>query len=191
MPPRAFRTPYDAAHAFGETLQHLASCLVHGKITVVGIDRPEDFCSAALNDGNAAPLRGPRRLWLWVAHNYRAVPIDGDPAKGWTVSTLSYYYAYTPTEQQKPEILAFHWHPRDEGAFPRPHLHVGAAWLGEKAAFSPHWHVPTGRVALEHVLRLAIREFDVSPVEAEYEVIFDAALEEFHQDHSWAVEPPR
>lgn len=185
MSARAFSTPYEAAHAFGDTLQHLISCLVNGKIVVGGIARPEAICSAVLNDLRPAELRGPRPLWLRMAHNYRATPVDGDPAKGWTVSTLSYFYTYTLTEQQKPEVIAFHWHPGEEDTFIPPHLHVGAAWLGRDAAFSPHWHIPTGRIPLAHVLHLAIREFGARPLE--YAAIFNEALVEFSHEHSWAV----
>jgi hypothetical protein len=159
-------------------------------MTILGLQRPQMLCSALLNAGRPAALNATPRIWLWVAHSYRAIPIAGDPVNGWTVSTSSYYYAYTTSEAQKPEIIAYHWHPDGEGAFRWPHLHIGAAWTAERPRFSSHWHVPSGRVPLEHVLRFAIRELGVVPIDREYESVFDGAMTQFDQDQFRADRPP-
>jgi hypothetical protein len=91
----------------------------------------------------------------------------------WTVTTTAYYYAFALSEDGRQELLAHHWHPDDEGAFVAPHLHVGAAGLGTDAVFSSKWHVPTGQMAVDEVLRFAITHLGARPLKRNWATILD------------------
>jgi len=78
----------------------------------------------------------------------------------WTVSPFGYSYALR--EPEGPEIVAYHWHPGRRSPIDFPHLHLGAgSGVGREELQKAH--IPTGRVELEDVLMMAIREFGVRP----------------------------
>jgi len=136
--------------------------------------RPGDEAlTATLNRNRPSRLHCPTPLGLRITVEYRVLPWAAD-ARQWVAQTAAYYYALTDEDRASAtlgsrEILAFHWHPEARGAFLDPHLHVGAAWLGGEARISPKWHVPTGRVTLEEIIRFAIRHFDVKPMRGDFE----------------------
>ncbi len=72
-------------------------------------------------------------------------------------------YPYTLEESKGGEMIS--WHPTGPGALPYPHLHLGAAVDVGRAELEGA-HIPTGRVALEQVLRFAIETFRVRTVAA-------------------------
>lgn len=129
--------------------------------------------TVALNDMDPVPLRGERPLHLTVGQNIRLVETDdpGDPRGPIKVSTVRYYYVLE-TEADE-EILSFHWtsgvaSENDSESVAFPHLHIGPALIGTQPAIRPKnlrkAHIPTGRVSLEAVIRLAIEEFGVTPL---------------------------
>lgn len=65
----------------------------------------------------------------------------------------------------------------------RPHLHVGAA-MGPNAATILGGHVPTGRVAMEDVLRLLI-ELGVQPRRDDWQAVLDETQSAFERWRSW------
>ena len=66
-----------------------------------------------------------------------------------------------------------------------PHLHIGSALLAGQTAIRPgdlhHAHIPTGRVSLEAVVRLAITEFGVKPRMGNWEEILQRTEAAFQQ----------
>jgi len=89
----------------------------------------------------------------------------------WTVSPFGYSYALR--ESQGPEILAYHWHPGRRSPIDSPHLHLGAgSGVGREELQKAH--IPTGRVELEDVLLMAIREFGVRSRREDWEEILSA-----------------
>jgi hypothetical protein len=87
------------------------------------------------------------------------------------VLTTGYLYQLRAGER---ELLAYHWHPRGLSPHTDPHMHLGAAAeLGFADLGTAH--LPTGRIGLEHVLRLAIRDLGVEPRRGDWrEVLGDA-----------------
>ncbi len=79
-------------------------------------------------------------------------------------------YVYSFATRARAEMLTFQWPPEaiGEGAITYPHLHVGPAISQKQEAIRPNEfhkvHIPTGRIALEAVIRLAIAEFGVAPL---------------------------
>lgn len=87
------------------------------------------------------------------------------------------------------EIIAYHWHPNqtDPGgrvvAFPHLHLRYGAQ-VGRKQLQKAH--LPTGRVAVEDLLRIAITEFGVSPLRNDWEDILGNTQSLYEKWRTWS-----
>lgn len=114
-------------------------------------------------------LRGRHELDFSVLHEYE-LAADPDGAAAWTVQTSGYWYQLR--QSNGPEILAFHWHPNvGRGQIPSPHLHLGLPTasidIGGKR------HIPTGRVAIEAVVRFLIQEVQVRPLRADWQDVLD------------------
>lgn len=117
------------------------------------------------------PTRLSCELPVWFLAMHVFSPVQEARSGLWTITTTAYYYAFGLSEDGHQELLAYHWHPDDEGAFTAPHLHVGAAGLGTDAVFSPKWHVPTERIGVEDVLRFAITHLGARPLKRNWEAI--------------------
>lgn len=72
------------------------------------------------------------------------------------------------------ELIAYHWHPQGRSTVTSPHLHLGA---GAELGFGrlQGAHVPTGRIAIEDVLRLSIDELAVRPLRDDWRDILEPA----------------
>ena len=114
-----------------------------------------------------APLRGALPLRLRLALRYHLEDI-GAPSGPWVVRIDEYYYALTNADNV--ELFAYHWHPSGRSWVNWPHLHLGPS-LGQLSRAANQAHFPTGLVALEDVLRLAIHWFGVVPYQATWEAI--------------------
>lgn len=107
---------------------------------------------------DAVALRGDGRLTLAVSEHYFIVD---RPHAGWQVDRAAYFYAVGRLDTG--ELLAYHWHPRGKSPVIEPHLHVrahiqiGERWLGKV-------HLPTGSIALEDIVTLAIQELGAEPL---------------------------
>jgi hypothetical protein len=150
----AGRTPPEAVAAFVEPLQQAISCVSPAVLQVAGGYRPAAHPHAlVLADGEPQPLRAEAELALRVAQQYRIVE-DTESRGPWKVQTAAYSYVVNLGDQ---ELLAYQWNPLGGGRVTRPHLHVGGA-AGELIGDFRRLHLPTGRIALEDVLRLLVEE---------------------------------
>jgi hypothetical protein len=132
-----------------------------------------------VNRGEAVPLRGRHRLSLRVAMRYRIVRAEG--ARGpWKIATAGYEYAID--DQEGREVLAYHW--QAGVAPPYPHLHLGAG--AGVAALLRKRHLPTGRVALEAVLRLLLTELGVEPLRRDWRAVLERGERRFAAWRTWA-----
>ncbi|SPF43243.1 hypothetical protein SBA4_3010004 [Candidatus Sulfopaludibacter sp. SbA4] len=74
------------------------------------------------------------------------------------MAAKAYYYSLLDAAEKG--IIAYHWHPHGNVAF--PHLHIGSgARVGRVDLRNAH--IPTGRIAMENLLRMVITEFGVAP----------------------------
>ena len=145
-------------------------------------------------------LGGPAQLVLSVNHRYRV--LRSGSAGPWRVQTAAYYYRFADILGR--ELLAFHWHPETVPQVPYPHLHVGrgvvamesliaAGLSAQHNALGPEIaaaHIPTSRIALEHVFELAIRHFSVPPLRPDWEAVFDRTLDQFRRMQRWSLWSP-
>jgi hypothetical protein len=93
-------------------------------------------------------------------------------AAEYTVATRK--YAYTLDDDGGKEILAFHWHSREQG-FDLPHLHVSAG-AGQLVDVFHRAHIPTGRVALSDFVAFLIRDFDVTARDPSYRRVLQRSM---------------
>jgi len=134
-----------------------------------------------------AVLGRDRLLALDLVQHYRVV--EGEEARGpWKVSTVAYYYTLTIAATAQ-EVLGYHWHPQGRSNVMYPHLHLyeGAGTLRHNLRKA---HLPTGRIAVEDILRLAIAHFLVTPLRKDWEIILAETQDAFQQWRAWGGSHP-
>ncbi len=179
----AGRSPADAVHAYSEPLRRALSCLTDAVLIVSGYYPREEAHVAALAEGRYVPLPGASQLSLAIAQHYRIVETD-DPERGpWKVHTAAYWYSLG--DEQGQEVLAYHWHPDGRSRITWPHLHLGHLALGGGGPLTSRAHLPTGRVAVEQVLRLAIEELRVEPRRDDWQAVLTEAEAAFERWRTW------
>jgi hypothetical protein len=164
----AVRTPAEAVRTFVGAFQSVVSCLTVARFSAEGY-RPIDLpYSAELQDGEAVVIAGPP-LRLLIVLRYRIVQAANSPG-AWVVQLTAYDYELLDNSDR--EILAYQWHPQARSPVTWPHVHLGPA-AGELWRPLGRAHLPTGRIAVQDVLRLAIRDFGVPPRRANWEAVLD------------------
>ncbi|MBI3695198.1 MAG: hypothetical protein HY238_10225 [Acidobacteria bacterium] len=115
-------------------------------------------------------LSAPTPLLLRIRLQFR---VAKTASRGhWEAFTIA--YSYSLHDGQDREILAYQWHPRGVSHVTFPHLHVGpGAQLGRQDLARAH--LPTGLVALDDFLRLAITAFHVRPRRKDWNRILRSA----------------
>lgn len=167
------RNPYQAVQDFRSTLQRSVSCVTASVLTVRSVEGYGAGSEHALVLGDVEAVRLPGADVALSIRAYARVRESGDDeaaASPWRADLVAYFY--TLEERGGPEILAYHWHPdsRSPITFPHLHLETGARVGREELQRA---HVPTGRVELEDVLLMAIREFGVRPRRDDWAKILD------------------
>jgi hypothetical protein len=168
----AGRTPREAVNNFLGHLQLALPCVTPSVLVVSGGYYPRaEPHAATIGEGNPVRLTGSARISLVVKHDYRVVEDSGSHGP-WKVSTSGYLYSLKDHDSH--DILSYHWHPTERSIVTYPHLHLGAgANVGRPELAIAH--LPTRRIALEDVLRLAIREFGVRPRRSDWAEVLDSA----------------
>lgn len=175
------RTPAQAVAEFVELLQQALSCVTNAVLDVRGGYFPSDEPHAAtLNGGIAVRLHSDAQLGLLVTLYYRIVE-DSGHQQPWVVRTAAYYFALTDADDN--ELVAYPWHPAARSAVTWLHLHLGTF---SQPAGLERVHLPTGRVALEQILRLAISELGVQPRRKDWATVLDRTQAAFTEHRTWA-----
>jgi hypothetical protein len=142
---------------------------------------PSQEHTLAPNVGEPVRLRGQVELDLVSKLRYRVVPAEGERGP-WKVETLAYSHGLETPEAQ--EIIAYHWHPRQGSEIIYPHLHLGAG-IGADLGILEKTHIPTGRIALEDVLRFAIAELGVEPQREDWSEVLSETQAAFETWCTW------
>jgi hypothetical protein len=160
------------------------SCVLRGGVHLEiggGYHQAEVPHALMLAGGEPVPLGGASQLRLTVLQQYRIVE-DSGPRGPWKVQTVAYTYAFDDVDAN--ELVGFHWHPRGPSPVTWPHLHVGpAAQVG--AYIAPSTHIPTGRVSLEEVIRLAITELGVDTERDDWADVLDETQTAYETWRTW------
>jgi hypothetical protein len=178
-------TPYEAFDNFRRLLQRAFRCVsreahVWCLLGTNGYDPGQRHALAPHRGQPVKVLAGEQRLALASLFVYRVEEAEGERGP-WKVGTAAYYHSLEDEDGR--EIVAYQWHP-GQGSIDFPHLHIGTripAILG-----AAHKHpFPTGRVSLEDVLRLAIREFGVEPARDDWEEVLDETQATYEEWRTW------
>jgi hypothetical protein len=177
----AGRTPAEAVNNFLDPLRQALSCITHEILFVGGgyhaspRDNPQQRHMLTLSTSPAV-LGRDRRFSLVLIQHYRV--IEGEDARGpWKVSTVAYYYTLKSAYTEH-EIIGYHWHPQGRSPITYPHLHLHHG-AGEVEYNLGKAHLPTGRIAIEDILRLAITHFNVEPLRDDWEDILASSQSAF------------
>jgi hypothetical protein len=139
---------------------------------------------ALILDPGQAPLRVDPGISLRALQFYVIVQDAGCEA-GWRVSTWNYLYSLHDAEGQ--EILSYQWDPRARGSpVSYPHLHISPAAQAARPEFAKA-HLPTGRVAFEDVIRLAIEGFEVEPAREDWHNVLKRTKERWIAQQTWGM----
>ena len=118
-----------------------------------------------LSSGGTVRLRGPERLHLRIRLRLRTVQVE-QPRGQWEAQTAAYEYRLSDGDDR--EILAYHWHPAGASHIQTPHRHLGpGAEVGHAALTTAH--LPSGRIEVDEVVRLAIEGMGTAPVRRDWE----------------------
>lgn len=168
------RRPAGAVERFISPIRDALSCVIrqpslHSRD---GYSPEQNPHALVLNRGEPVKLYRAN-VWLSVNQVYDIVEAEGERGP-YKVSTRSYIYALSDGDG---EIVGFHYHPESNMDF--CHLHFRRSAEFGKA------HFPTGRVAIEEVIALAIRDLGVTPRRADYREVLGEGLAAFRQWRTW------
>lgn len=173
------RSPQEAVDAFLGPLRRALSCVTRS-VLFAGLHpgRPTQTRSLFFADSprGTVPLLGTYGITFRLLHSYRLA----EEAGRWVAHTASYSYELMLRDGQ--EILAYHYHPAGPSPVKTPHLHVRSATAPVPLGKA---HIPTGRVALEAVLRFTIVELKVEPIRADWASVLDRGEAEFNDLRRW------
>lgn len=175
-------TPKEAVEEFLRPLRRVFSCVTTRIPNVRGGYHPSEIPHTVLiGDGGPVALAGSGRLKLRFAHHYGIVEAPGERGP-WKVSSAGYFYSLDDAHDQ--EVIVYHWHPGGSSPVSYPHLHLGAG-AGCRREELITAHLPTGRVSVEEFLRMAIVEFRVEPLRADWPQVFADAQRDFETWRTW------
>ena len=187
----AGENPHEAFDNFRQPLQRALSCVNADAHlwALVGSNgySPGQEHTLVPNRGEPVKLSSERNLSLMSSFVYRVVEAESERGP-WKVQTTAYRHALE--DGNALEIIAYHWHPSQGSAYNFPHLHIGTG-IGASLSDVHKYHVPTGRIAFEDVLRFAIRDLDVQPVRDAWEEVFDETRGRFETWRTWSGSGPQ
>jgi hypothetical protein len=154
------RNPYQAVQDFRSSLQRAISCVTPSVIAVRSATGYGVGSEHALTLGVPEAVKLPGAGISLSVRAYARVVERDDGAAPWRVDLASYFH--TLRDAQGREVIAYHWHPEGRSPIDFPHLHLGAGSVVGREELQKA-HIPTGRVELEDVLLMAIREFGIRP----------------------------
>jgi hypothetical protein len=160
-------------------MQKAISCVTNAVFTVNGHHPSEKPLVLLLNNSDPVQLAGPSRLFLEVLQNYRVEEAPGERGP-WKMATTTYIYALQDSEGK--EVISYHYHPGAGVTF--PHMHVRSnVQIGPRPLRK--YHLPTGRVSLEEVLRQALSELKVKPARPNWREVLDETQSKYEEYRTW------
>ena len=176
------RSPHKAVDRYTEGLQQALSCVTKAVLRASGRDPSDQPYVLALWGDVSVRIPGCRSHYVYIAQRYTVTEASG-PTGPWKVRTAAYYYALQ--DDQKNEILAYHWHPNGATLKAQPHLHLKLAQQEIGRAKLSEIHIPTGRVALEDFLQLLIEAVGVQPIRQDWKQVLGETRSLFRRWKTW------
>lgn len=183
----AGRSPHEAFRNFLDPLQRAVSCVTRDVIYHQGGHFPHPVPHVlTLGKARLVKLAGRGGIHLSMIMHYRLVPAEGERGP-WKVSTVAYYYNLHDAGGK--EIISYQWHPESRSSATNPHLHLGAGALVGHAELAKA-HLPTGRVALEDVIRIAITDLGADPLRPDWQEVLAESQRAFEDWRTWGGSRP-
>lgn len=177
----AGQTDYEAVQNYLDPLSRAISCITPAVLNNRGGYRASERPHTLTLSEDPVRLASNEIFFLSLTQYYRAIDVPGDADRGpWKVTIDGYEYSIDDAEGH--EILAFPWHPATAPAFPHLHLSAGAS-IGRKGLQEAH--IPTGRIAIESMIRLLIADFGVKALRDDWAEVLDDTQVRFEQYRTW------
>jgi hypothetical protein len=158
----AAESPKEAVEEFARPLRRAVSAIIDTYLSGgYRTDQPNVLTFLNTPSGATVRLRsdhvqaaGRGFIEFTFGHNY----ILTETNTGWVAHTTGYEYALQLENGR--EIVAYHYDPRGASRVKTPHLHVRGLTAPLPLSRA---HFPTGRVAIEEVIRFALMALGVRP----------------------------
>lgn len=159
----------------------MVSCFAKAVFRHVGEYDLEKKYAFTVGEEGRFKVKSREGLTVSVLMNYKIINAEGDIGP-YKVRTTAYYYSIE--NKSGAELIAYHWHP--EGTdIPYPQVHVGQGVLKDKEYRLQEKHFPTGRISLEQVMVLAMKEFGVKPIRQDWETVLGHTQGRFDKYKTW------
>jgi len=178
------RNPSAAYHKFVGVIQQSLGVLTNDVLIVSRGGRHDIDVIHSLTLAGGAILLNEDGLQLSVGMQYAIVRTDKPGYGPYKVSTRAYDYAIR--DAQGETLLAYHWHPYGLSSYSGPHLHIH----GQDRGLSHKHHMPTGRIALERVIRSCVVELGAEARRDDWDKIVAFNEGRFVLYRSWSDEVP-
>jgi hypothetical protein len=176
----AGKSPSQAVEQFLRPIQRAVSCVTPEVFAPTPRGRGAGEGHAiTLARGDLVGLRGVD-FGIRLTQHYDVTKTGVLQLGPWKVRTAGYFYSLEAVDDES-EVIAFHWHPSAPGASERPHLHVRGVRL-DKA------HIPTGRIAIEQVIALAV-ELGAEPTRDDWADVLAKTLGRHEEFRTWDRAP--
>ena len=185
------RSPSEAVDAFVGRLRRTLQCAVKGTVFGSGSNlgrlHSVTLCPDGQDCGSFARLRthqGEGEILFEFVYLYAVVHQGARHGRG-EFEVRTSFYQYNVLDREQRELVAYHWEPEGISPIRTPHVHmpvIGSIVLPQHpgsavASAKTHlgkMHMPTGRVSVEDIVEMLIREFAVDPQRADWmEVLQD------------------
>jgi hypothetical protein len=180
----AGRSPAEAVENFLNPLRRSLARVTRNVLIVAarGHEPMPDPHAATLSGDEPVRLGRDPGVRMLMSIQYRIVEAEGERGP-WKTTVAQYEYALLNDDGD--ELLGFHWHPEGRSEVVWPHVHVGSVALDKAGALSRRVHVPTSRVAVEDVLRVAIMDLGVQPLRDDWKPVFRETQDVFERWRTW------
>ncbi len=175
------KTPSQAVDAFLRPLDRAISCVSRIPLHADGRSAGKTHMLTWNNDRPVLLKARHGQIRLELRMGYEIVPAAGERGP-WKVATRVCTYSVHASDGA--DLLTYHWHPATVREH-RPHAHVGSAVLRPDAAITRKTHLPTGRTAIETVLRMCIKEFGVQSLREDWEHVLTTSEDSFKKWQTW------
>jgi hypothetical protein len=176
------RNPRDAVQAYLDRLQASLSCVSKTRFNVSGRHAEAEEPHSLTTAEDPISLKDSRIL-LSINQRYKIVKTSKPELGPWKVSTFAYSYWVMDSEGR--EVLLYQWAKPGQSlsSVDFPHLHLGPG-AGDLISEFDKAHLPSGRIAFEEIVRLAV-EMGAEPLREDVDDVLTKNLAIFREYKTW------
>ena len=137
-----------------------------------------------LNNGRT-PIQlrrsGMGPIYFSATQQFHTAKGTGPRWRDWKVYTDGYAYTVSEDPDLSHELISWHWHPTTRLD---THIHVGKQHPTHSGL--AEYHIPSGRVSLEQVIRFLIADLGVTPQRPNWDGVLSDSHRRFIEYRRWA-----